>query len=290
MPPPEAQTKNLKETFGTPTVKSILKRPGSTYAYDIGDEAVASKLWGAGAKGAGQARGNGRGRQYPEIEAGGDRCGGQPLRTVAIKGGRLDPASLDAWRASMRMPSQPCPILTVSCSRPAPPKRRWWEVGQRRAEAIKAVQQSAIGKLLNVSADADVVKTIGTMLGKRDSGSPCVSWRRRRRAIPDAEAGLQSALAQHLIDRMVTPKGAFRPDTFQRYISQNWPAMREVFSPEQMNTIRAIAADLKREAQSFVAPGGGSNTAENLAAARRYGVEQPTLMGKRWRARSLGWL
>lgn len=277
-------TKNLKETFGTPTVKSILKRPGSTYAYDIGDEAVASKLWGAGAKGAGQVREvMGAAGNTPEIKQAVTDAAVNSLRTVAIKGGRLDPASLDAWRAKHADALSALPDLDRKLQSAGAAEKALVEVGQRRAEAIKAVQQSAIGKLLNVSADADVVKTIGTMLGKRDSVQSMRQLATQAKGNPDAEAGLQSALAQHLIDRMVTPKGAFRPDTFQRYISQNWPAMREVFSPEQMNTIRAIAADLKREAQSFVAPGGGSNTAENLAAARRYGVEQPTLMGKVWR-------
>lgn len=277
-------TKNLKETFGTPTVKSILKRPGSTYAYDIGDEAVASKLWGAGAKGAGQVREvMGAAGNTPEIKQAVTDAAVNSLRTAAIKGGRLDPASLDAWRAKHADALSALPDLDRKLQSAGAAEKALVEVGQRRAEAIKAVQQSAIGKLLNVSADADVVKTIGTMLGKRDSVQSMRQLATQAKGNPDAVAGLQSALAQHLIDRMVTPKGAFRPDTFQRYISQNWPAMREVFSPEQMNTIRAIAADLKREAQSFVAPGGGSNTAENIAAARRYGVEQPTLMGKVWR-------
>lgn len=278
-----AATLNLKETFGPRPVKDILKRPGSGYAYDMPDENVAGKLWRAGPEGGGQVKQiiNAAGNT-PEIKQAVTEAAVTSLKSKAMKNGRLDPELLSKWRTQHASALSSIPDLGPKLNSVEGAERALAQIGQRRADAIKAVQKTAIGKLLNVTADADVSRTLGSMLNGREAVKSMRELMAEAKKDPNAVAGLQSALAQHMLEKLGSSRGGFRPDTYQRYLGKVAPALSQVLSPEQMNSFRAVAQELKREQRDVRAPGGGSDTAQNLAAARRFGLEKPTLLGRLW--------
>ncbi len=124
---------------------------------------------------------------------------------------------------------------------------------------------------------------LGRMLGKDTAVRDMRSLAAEARRDPDAMAGLRRGLVEHMLGRMRTPKDALRADTFQRFLGKNAPALSQVLTPEQMNSLHAIALDMKRAAKEVRAPGGGSDTAENLAAKGNYGLERPSILGQLFR-------
>jgi hypothetical protein len=87
---------------------------------------------------------------------------------------------------------------------------------------------------------------------------------------PAALGGLRSAVVQHMLNQLKSSKDTLTNATFQRYLGRHAAALHEVLTPEQMSGLRAIAQDLKRASKETRAPGGGSDTAQNLASFKRY--------------------
>jgi hypothetical protein len=91
---------------------------------------------------------------------------------------------------------------------------------------------------------------------------------------PDAKAGLQRAAADYISKNFIgnTEVGTsgvtgIKSDAFQSFMRRSAPALGQVFSPEQIQAMQAIAADLQRSNRSIVGSKipGQSNTAQDLA-------------------------
>jgi hypothetical protein len=85
---------------------------------------------------------------------------------------------------------------------------------------------------------------------------------------------LQRAVADYISQRFIgnTEAGtsganALKSDVFQTFVKRNSGALGEVFSPDQMDAMNAIAADLARSNRSIVGSKipGQSNTAQDIA-------------------------
>jgi hypothetical protein len=94
-------------------------------------------------------------------------------------------------------------------------------------------------------------------------------------ADPDAKAGLKRAVADYVTQRIIgnTEAGTsgirmMKSDAFQSFLQRNEPALKAVFSPDEMQSIANIAADLQRSNRSLLSSKipGQSNTAQDLHA------------------------
>jgi hypothetical protein len=90
-----------------------------------------------------------------------------------------------------------------------------------------------------------------------------------------ARAGLQRAVVDYILrDLTSTTRAAgaettaLRPDALQRLLRRSEPALAQLFNPEQVESIRRIAADLQRMNLDTRSSGGWSDTAQNLAAQK----------------------
>lgn len=279
-----AATKAIKETYTgkqAQPVSGMLKRPGSSYPYDMPDEAVGAALWRPGAAGATaikrvlKAAGD-----APKARSAIEAAAVRSLRNSAGKDGVLDPAKFDAWKAKHADALNEMPDLEKRFSSAKKAAEAMIEIGERRKADMDKLQKTAIAKVLKVSSDSDVASTVGGMLGGKNSVEQMRELAGSVRRNPEALAGLRRAIIEHMMSRLTTSKDVISGAQFLRFIGRNSPALSQVFTPDQMNALRALAQDIKRATKDVRAPGGGSDTLENLTGQSRYGEERPSLLRK----------
>jgi len=160
-------------------------------------------------------------------------------------------------------------------------------VARVRREELDGYQKTAAGKLLNVSDPADVTKTVGGMFGRKDSVKLFRDLATESKGDPEALAGLRKAVVDHMQSKLVSNTEAgtsgqnlLKTDAFQKFLGDNLPALRQLFSEEELGQWQAIARDLKRANRSVVAVKlpGQSNTAQDFAAMGKHGGERPTVL------------
>jgi hypothetical protein len=100
---------------------------------------------------------------------------------------------------------------------------------------------------------------------------------------PEAQDGARRAIADWITTKLVSNTSAglsdvniLRADQFQTFIKNNVAVLKEFgFTDQQINTMRAISADMSRSKKSIDATKlpGGSNTAQDLYAMKRFGLK-----------------
>lgn len=274
-------TKNIKETFGAKPVKAMMRRQGATYPFEMPSESVTSNLWKPGPQGATNIKNvmkaaGSSSEAKDAIEA----AAVMSLKAATGRDGIIDPKKFVDWRAKHADALREVPDLDKRMGSAAEAGKAVADISAKRKEALDTVRRTAIGKLLKVEDEADVSRAIGTMLNGAGAVKAMRELVAEAKADPEAMAGLQRAVVDHLTSKFRTPKDALSADAFQKYIGRNTPALSQVLDPEQINAIHAIAKDLKRATKDVRSPGGGSDTAENLGDRARFGIDQPSI----WKA------
>lgn len=278
-----AATRNIKDTYSSKPaapVPQMLRRPGTTYPYDMSDEATAGALWRPGPAGkvaidnvlkaAGKA---------PKAKEAVEGAAILSLHKSALKDGVVDPTKFEAWRTKHAEALSAVPELDKRLQSAAKATKAMEDISEARKTAMDTVQKSAIGKLLKLNSDADVSATVGGMLGTKTAVKDMRELAGTARKDPDAIAGLRRAVVDYMLGRFKTSKDAVSAAAFIKYLGKVAPALREVLSPEQMNNLRALAHELNRATRDVRAPGGGSDTAENLMGIKKHvHDEKPSLL------------
>lgn len=271
-----AKTRNIKETFDdSNTVSDIISRSkGSTMPFDLTDEGVAAKIWQPGPVGAGRIKEVLKaGNNSPEIRQAIREAAVNSINATALKGDRYDPAKLAAWRAKHVDALREFPDLDRQLQTAEGAERALVQIGAARAKATKAAQQGAIGKIMKLDNDADVVRAVGSVLQSQNSVQNMRTLVNQARRDPMAMEGLQSAVIQHMLDTMKGTTMGYRAEPFNKYFGKHANALNEVLSPDQISALQRLAADLKRENTEKRAPVRGSPTKENFADASRHGFD-----------------
>ena len=284
-----AATKASKSTFGAKPVAQMLKSPGPTYPFDMQAGQVAETAFQPGAKGGDAVRAVLN--ASPDAATSLADAAAASLRAK----GDLTAAKLDAWRAQHQ------PALD-EIERAAPGTiAKFEDVGRAaehlenvasvRRETIADYQRGKIGQILGVTDPADVTKTIGGILGAKDSVKQIERLASEARGDPGAWEGLRKALvdtimakAQSTVEAGTSGVEKLKPDTFIRYLNQNATAHSKVFTPDEIASMRAVAQDLKRANRS-VQTTPGSATAQWKAAGEKFGSHEPhDFFGMLWQA------
>jgi len=281
-------TSSRKQTFGQRPVNQILQRPGSTQPYNMPGGAVSSTAWKAGAGGADAVN--------AILKASLEAVG--PLKDIAASSlrskaqdGVLTSKQLDAWKAqhgpALKALEQAAPGSTAAFENAAKAGDHFATLAQQRKDAISAVEKSAIGRLLKVDDPADVVKTVGSIFNRNDAVKTMRSLAQAASHDPAAMEGLRRAVVEHMESKLIsnteagtTGRNLIKSDAFQSFLGKNYTALRQVFSDQELGSMRAIAQDLKRANRSISSKlPGGSNTAQDLAAMASADLK-PTLLNK----------
>jgi len=212
------------------------------------------------------------------------------LRRAAMnEDGYLDPRRLMLWQnkyADALRALNPAVRDQFTNARPA--GQAVAEATMARAESMKAVQAGKVGQLLGVTTPGEVTNIIGQTFSSPQSATLMKGLADAVRRDPDAAAGLRQAVADHIAKRFISNTevgtsglSGIKADAFQTFVKQNEPALRQVFTPSEMDTLKAIADDIRqaKRSQTAVRLVGGSNTAQDTAAIGK----QSSLLGKLWK-------
>jgi hypothetical protein len=147
-----------------------------------------------------------------------------------------------------------------------------------RKAAMTAAQRAPTGRVGVLSEPQDITRTIGTILGGKTAVADMKALANEARSNPDAVAGLRQAVADHISSNYLgntevaaSGQSGIKADAFQTFLRKNGDALSAVFSPEEMGSMRSIAADIQRSKRSENAvklPGGSNTTQDTLALAK----------------------
>jgi hypothetical protein len=285
-----AATKQRAATFGNGPVGQVLRQAGGANLYRIADASVPGKLFHSGPTAFQDA-------QALAKAIGPDRAGAlltdaaaASLRRSAMnEDGYLDPRRLMLWQnkyADALRALNPAVREQFTNARNA--GQAVAEATAARADAMKAFQSGKVGQILGVTTPQEVTNVIGQTFSSPQSATLMKGLADAVRRDPDATAGLRQAVADHIAKRFISNTevgtsglSGIKADAFQTFVKQNDPALRQVFTPSEMDALKAIAEDIRqaKRSQTAVRLVGGSNTAQDTAAIGK----QSSLLGKLWK-------
>ena len=285
-----AATKERAATYGNGPVGQILRQAGGANLYRVADAGVPEKLFPAGPSGFQTA-------QALAKAVGPDKAGAlltdaaaASLRRAAMtEDGILDPRRLMLWQAKYADAIRGLPdSVREQFTNARNAGQAVAEATLARAEAMKAMQAGKVGQILGVTTPQEVTNIIGQTFSSPQSATLLKGLADAVRSDPDAAAGLRQAVADHIAKRFISNTevatsgvSGIKADAFQTFVKQNEPALRQIFKPAEIDTLKAIADDIRqaKRSQTAVRLVGGSNTAQDIAAVGK----QDTLFGKLWK-------
>jgi hypothetical protein len=271
-----AATRERKQTYDAGPVGTTLRSAGMQGQYRSMDSAVPAQIFRRGPSGfqsveayrkaAGDSKAMGVLGDYAAAS----------LRQAAQKpDGTLDPARFAAWRKAHAEALRALPELAGRFDDAATASRAVEDVAAIRRDALEHYQRGVFGQLIDAHGPDAVTRTIGGLFGQKDSAKAMRTLVAETRNDPAARGGLKKAVVEHIMKKFIsnteaatTEQGLLKSDQFQTFVKNNGPVLRQVFSEPEINSLRAIAADLQRANRSITAVKlpGGSNTAQDTAA------------------------
>jgi hypothetical protein len=251
---------------------------------------VTSSIWKAGNAGADTVRSTlkAANNSHEAVDAVRSMAA-QSLRDRA-ENGVITPKILDAWKKqhgpALSALEESAPGTAAKFENAASAGEHLARVAEDRKAALDAYQKSAAGKLLKVDDPADVVKSVGSILGRNDSVQQMRALAKEAAKNPDAMTGLRKAVVEYMENKLISNTEAgtsgrnlIKSDAFQTFLGKNFTALRQVFSDEELNTMRAVAQDLKRANRSIASSKlpGQSNTAQDIAGLAAHDMKASLL-------------
>lgn len=195
--------------------------------------------------------------------------------------GTIDPKKLADWQSKYSDAMRAFPQLQAQFGNAAKATETMGNIAAARKTALDQFQQGTVGKLIGVTDPTTVKRTIGSIFGQRDAVPQMQRLANLTARDPDARAGLRRAIVEHMSDQFVgnteaatSGQNLMKADAFQTFLRKNQPVLGQVFSPEEMQNLNAIAADLHRSNRSVTAVKlpGGSDTTQKLRSAAAHDV------------------
>jgi hypothetical protein len=150
-------------------------------------------------------------------------------------------------------------------------------------EAAKAEAEAGeAAKLLGLTEPQDVVRTVGSILGRRSAASDMKRLAADLRGNPEAIAGLRQAVVDHVLTKYIgntevatSGVAQIKADQYQTFVKANREALLQVFKPEEVARLEKVAEDLMRakRSETAVKMPASPGTAQDLLAASK---GQPT--------------
>lgn len=267
-------TKERAQTFGAGPISQTLAKAGTQDVYRLPEARVPQKFFypGPGSFQDVQKLRNtvGDANALPILQ---DYAASSLRRVAERPDGTLDPAKVTSWQTKHSDALRAFPELDAKFSTAADASQAITDAAQARKAALDDYRSSTLGKLIGAQ-DADAVtKTVGNVFGKPNSAQAMGEMVQAVAKNPEAQQGLRQAVADHISNRFISNTEAgtsgqnlFKADQFQSFVRQNRPALSQVFNPDEMKTLDAIAADLKQANRSISASKlpGQSNTAQDI--------------------------
>jgi len=283
-------TAERKQVFGAKPISQILQRPGTSQPFTMPSAGVTSSIWKAGNAGGDTVRSTLKAaNNSADAVSAVHNMAAQSLRDRATDG-VITPKALDAWKkqhsSALAALEEAVPGTMAKFENAASAGDHLAQVAADRKAALDSYQKSAAGRVLKVDDPADVVKTVGSIFDRKDSVAQMKSLVKEATKDPDAMAGLRKSIVEYMQNKLVSNTEAgtsgrnlIKSDAFQTFLGKNYTALRQVFSDEELGTMRAIAQDLKRANRSIASSKlpGQSNTAQDQAASATHNLKESVL-------------
>jgi len=142
-----------------------------------------------------------------------------------------------------------------------------------RKERMDAFDHSELAKVMGHDS-SDVVRQIGSIFNSRDAVAKMQELVTGANGNPAAKAGLRRAIVEHIRSQFLsnaeagtTGASTLKSDAFQTFMRTKTDVLAQVFEPEEIGALRAVASDLQRANRTINATklAGGSNTAQDTA-------------------------
>lgn len=274
-----AATKARAQTFNQGPVGDVLRTQGAQGNFRVMDSAVGPKFFRPGPTG-GQTVQKLIDAVGPQkaLDTLADHAANRLRATAMDADGTVNPAKLEGFLKSHAEALKAFPALKAQFADAAKATEAIGQAAAARKAALDDFQQGAIGNLLKVSEPGDVVKTVGSIFGRKDAIETMRRLAQTAKTDPDAMQGLRRAIAEHIEGKFISNReagtsevNAMRGDQFQTFIRNNKPVLAQAFTSDEIKGMEAIAKDVARSNRSIdaVKLPGRSNTAQDLAAAEK---------------------
>lgn len=280
-------TRERADAFDRGPVGQVLAKGGRQDQYKLPDAAVGLKVFQPGPRGAENIAAY---RQAVGDDAAlttlQDYIASNLKRTAMNADETLNPAKVDKWLNRYRDALRAFPELQSRFRNAQAASEALAEAAANRRAILDNAQSGALGKLAGLDTPEDVTRTVGGIFGTKDSVAQMRELAHTAGRNPDAQQGLRKAVADFMQQKLIgnaeagtSGEAAIKSDQFQSFVKNNRAALAEIFSPEELGSLDAIAADLQRSNRSLnaVKIPGQSNTAQDLMAAQASG--RPSVLG-----------
>jgi hypothetical protein len=269
-------TRERARTFNAGSVGQALRQGRAGLPYSLSDSQVAGKFFNGGSHAAEDVQSflKAVGDRPRAVETLQDYAAADLLRSASRADGTLEPAKLSRWMDRHADALRAFPELAAKFRDASSAESAVADAMAARKAALDAFDKGAAAKFIG----SDPVVAVDSVLRSKDPAGAMRELVSRIGTNPDSKAGLQRAIIESIERKAVgnelagqTETTFIKSDTFQNLIRKNDAALSEAFSPEQMDSLRAIAADLQRANLSKTGGKlpGGSNTAQDVLAAGR---------------------
>ena len=196
--------------------------------------------------------------------------------------GTVDPTKAERWLKAHSEVMGSFPGMRDRFGNAVAARQAMDEAAARKVAQVKDYQTAAVSRMMG---DADPVSTVGRIL-KSDTALPTMRELASKTAgDPEARAGLRRAVVEHVLDNLRSNALAgnerlLKNDAFQTFARKTPQALRTVFSADEVQNIKNVAADYARSQKSVSGTKlpGGSNTAQDLAAGEHHGSHGPSML------------
>lgn len=277
-----AATRNRAETFDNPTLAPIRRREMASGPYQMPDSAVPARIFAPGAKSFDAVKAYraavGDDQALKVLE---DYAIDRLRRAALREDGTFDPTKLTNWRRAHSDALRAFPALSEAIRDAGRASETLARMMVERKTRMDEAQLGAVGRLLGVQDPSDVVRVVGSIFSQQNAATQMF---RLRAAIGSDEAGrsgLRRAVVEFMANRLIgnteaatSGRTLINSDQFQTFVSTNKAALKAAgFGDDQLELMGRIAADLRQANRSISAARipGGSNTAQDVIAARMFG-------------------
>lgn len=258
-------TRNRVDTFNRGPVGQVLRKDGRQDQYRLPDSAVSAKIFHPGPRG------------FEDVQAYrqavGDENAMQTLQDYAASSlrqrtarpdGTLDPIRVQNWLRAHSEALRAFPELQTRFRDAASASEAIGTAMAARRAALEAHETGAIAKVMRVSGDDDVSRTVGIILGSSTRTQQMQQLADATARNPDARAGLRKAVANYMQEKFVTG-GNGKADQFLKFLRASNPALRSIFNRKELDGLNALAVDMLRtSAKSPVTASSGQSLLKNL--------------------------
>jgi hypothetical protein len=280
-----AATRERKQTFGNGDVGAVLRTQGAPDQFKVLDSAVGQKFWKSGPTGAEAVAAYKKAvGDNPDALDALKSYAALSLRKAAMKDGVIDPKAFERWQAAHADALRSEPALKASFADAAKATQAVEEASALRANTLKLYQQGAIGKIIGLHDGDAITNGVGGLLNSKDAINEMRQLAREVASSPDARDGLRRAVADYMAKKFISNReagvsgeNAMKGDAFQTFVRQKRSALAQIFKPEEVKAIEAIANDIalaNRSVDAVKLPG-RSNTAQDTNALAKLKGEAP---------------